>query len=160
MHTVYLGLGSNLGSRLTKLRLAIAGLGEKLTITAESPIYETEPWGVTDQPDFLNMCIEGKTKLGPHELLEFVKQIESSLGRRLRKRWGPREIDIDILFYDELILEDPLLTIPHKGVVERATVLLPLAEIAPDLRHPSSKKTVGELLSQVDTSGIVRYPIT
>ena len=159
MHRVFLGLGSNLGDRLTLLRRAAAELGEKVTITAESPVYETEPWGVIDQPDFLNMCIEGRTKLGPHALLDFVKQVERSLGRKPRKRWGPREIDIDILFYDHLILEDPLLTIPHKGIVERATVLVPLAEIAPDFRHPSNQKTIRELLTRVDITGVALYTI-
>jgi 2-amino-4-hydroxy-6-hydroxymethyldihydropteridine diphosphokinase len=106
------------------------------------------------------MCVEGKTELGPHELLQFVKQIEKRLGRKPRKRWGPREIDIDILFFDQLILDGSLLTIPHKGVVKRATVLVPLADIASDFRHPVNQKTISDLLDGVDTSGIAIFPIT
>jgi 2-amino-4-hydroxy-6-hydroxymethyldihydropteridine diphosphokinase len=160
LHTVYLGLGSNQGDRLALLKRAIVDLGERIIITAKSHIYETEPWGVIDQPDFLNMCVEGKTELGPHELLQFVKQIEKRLGRKPRKRWGPREIDIDILFFDQLILDGSLLTIPHKGVVKRATVLVPLADIASDFRHPVNQKTISDLLDGVDTSGIAIFPIT
>jgi 2-amino-4-hydroxy-6-hydroxymethyldihydropteridine diphosphokinase len=151
---VYLGLGTNLGDRNANIDHAIEGLAEEVLITALSPIYETDAWGVEEQPDFLNMCVAGETKLSPNSLLLFVKQLESRLGRIASERWGPRLIDIDILFYDSLVLLEPTLTIPHKGVVDRATVLVPLADIAPDLLHPIQLKCIRELLESVDKSGV------
>ena len=152
--TVYLGLGTNLGDRTANINRAIEGLAEEVLITAVSPVYETDAWGVEEQPDFLNMCVGGETNLSPNDLLLFVKQLESRLGRITLERWGPRLIDIDILFYDLLVLQEPALTIPHKGVVDRATVLVPLADIAPDLLHPIESKRISELLEIVDKSGV------
>lgn len=154
---VYLGLGTNLGDRFSNLVRTMEGLGTEVFITDKSPVYETQAWGVVDQPDFLNMCLAGWTKLSPFELLRFIKWLEATMGRVPTIRWGPRLIDVDILFYDELILEKPTLTIPHKGVAERATVLVPLYDIAPDLEHPISLKTIGELLETMDTSGVKPY---
>lgn len=151
---VYLGLGTNLGDRTTNINHAIEGLEEEVLVTAVSPMYETDAWGVEEQPDFLNMCVAGETNLSPYSLLLFVKQLESRLGRIASERWGPRLIDIDILFYDLLILQEPMLTIPHKGVVDRATVLVPLADIAPDLLHPVELKPICDLLESVDKSGV------
>lgn len=157
MYHVYLGLGTNLGRREENLKNAIEGLEEVLKITAVSPIYETAAWGVTDQPDFLNNCIAGETELPPYSLLAFVKGLEVRLGRKPEKRWGPRLIDIDIQLYEELNVRSLNLDVPHKGMTERATVLIPLADIAPDLVHPLTGKTVSELLSGIDTTGVRPY---
>jgi 2-amino-4-hydroxy-6-hydroxymethyldihydropteridine diphosphokinase len=152
--TVYLGLGTNLGDRAANLKRAIVGLDEGIAVTAVSPIYETDAWGVEDQPDFLNMCVSGETNLSPNELLQFVKRLEIRLGRTPSERWGPRLIDIDILFYDLLNVNEPDLTLPHKGLADRATVLVPLADIAPDLQHPILKKRIVDLLKIVGRSGV------
>lgn len=157
-HTVYLGLGTNLGERVANLAQALAGLREVWEETAVSPIYETEPWGDTDQPAFLNLCAAGKTELTPLALLRFIKQLEKEIGRTPTRRWGPRLIDIDILFYDDLVLSSDRLTIPHKFVAERPFVLVPLATIAPDLIHPQTSQTVTQMLAQVDATSVYLQP--
>jgi 2-amino-4-hydroxy-6-hydroxymethyldihydropteridine diphosphokinase len=154
---IYLALGSNLGDRLVNLRGAVAALPPVVTVQAESRVYETPPWGYTDQPAFLNMVLRGVTELQPLPLLAHLKQLERALGRGKTFRWGPRRIDIDILFYDDLVLETPRLSIPHPGLTERAFVLVPLADLAPDLRHPVLGKSVRELLAGVDASGVKPY---
>ena len=157
MSTVYLGLGANLGDRAVNLNQAIRGLGEYVLISSKSPVYETEAWGIENQPDFLNMCVAGTTNLSPLALLKFVKRLELRLGREPSERWGPRLIDIDILFYDQLIMHEPTLSIPHKGIVDRATVLVPLADIAPELIHPINLTSVINMLHSVDKSGVRPY---
>jgi 2-amino-4-hydroxy-6-hydroxymethyldihydropteridine diphosphokinase len=157
-HQIYLGLGSNLGDRQANLAAAIAGLGAAVKITAVSPLYETEPWGLKKQPNFLNMCARGETALEPQALLAFVKQLETDLGREPAEHWGPRLIDIDILFYDDLILSIPHLTIPHPGASDRATVLIPLEDIAPALVHPQIGQTIAWLAAHADTTGIRPFP--
>ena len=129
-----------------------------MDVTAVSPIYETAAWGVMDQPDFLNMCAAGETVMPPFQLLAFVKELEVQLGRKPEKRWGPRLIDIDILLYEGLNVRSERLDVPHKGMADRATVLVPLADIAPDLIHPLTGKTVSELLAAVDSSGVRPFP--
>ncbi len=156
MAAVYLGLGSNLGSRFANLRAAVVALLPAVRVLVESSIYETPPWGMTDQPAFLNMVLRGETSLSPEELLQTLKQLESRLGRVPSIRYGPRLIDIDILFYDDLVLVSPELTIPHPRLHERAFVLVPLAEIAADLVHPCLGKTIRALLETVDPSGMQR----
>jgi 2-amino-4-hydroxy-6-hydroxymethyldihydropteridine diphosphokinase len=154
MPTIYLALGTNLGNRPANLRAALNSLAPDIKILAESNIYETPPWGYTDQPAFLNMAVKCETDSDAAPLLKRLKQIEVRVGREATFRWGPRVIDIDILFYDDLVLESEALTIPHPRLHERAFALVPLADIAPDFVHPVLKKTIKELLSQVDSTEI------
>ncbi len=155
MPTVYLGLGSNLGDREANLRAALAQLrAGGVRVERCSSLYETEPWGMTDQPRFLNAVCRGETDLLPPDLLRLAKRIEGTLGRVQTVRYGPRPVDIDILLYEakptlpgEQILETPELTIPHPRLRERAFVLVPLEEIAPDLPVPGTGRTVRQLLS-------------
>ena len=153
-HIIYLALGTNLGDRPANLRAAIKALPPSIVHRQSSSVYETPPWGVEDQPAFLNMAIKCETILEPEALLNHLKQLEVQLGRLQSFRWGPRLIDLDILFYDELILNTGQLMIPHPRLHERAFVLVPLAEIAPDLIHPVLKKSVKELAADVNTKGI------
>jgi len=154
---VYLALGTNLGDRPGNLQAAMAALPPNVIVTKKSPVYETQPWGMTEQPAFLNMVLKGKTSLAPVKLLKYLKDLETRLGRRPSVRYGPREIDIDILFYNEIILNTPELTIPHPNLHERAFVLIPLADLAAELVHPGIGKTIRELLAEVDTTGVKRY---
>jgi len=156
-HDVYIALGTNLGDRIPNLRDALRSFAPDLEVVAASWIFETPPWGYADQPPFLNMAVHARTDLGPEETLERLKQLEVELGRELTFRWGPRLIDLDILFYDDLVLDTPSLDIPHKRLHERAFVLVPLADIAPDLVHPALGKTIRQLLAEVDTSDIVPF---
>lgn len=156
--TVYLGLGTNLGDRQANLEAACKALETRLQVLAKSSVYETPPWGYLDQPKFLNMALKAQTDLSPVELLKLLKELETSLGRRPGERYGPRVIDIDILFYGSLILRQAGLDVPHPRLAERAFVLVPLAEIAPDLRHPVSGLTVQEMLDQIDASDIKLQP--
>ena len=159
MTTIFLALGSNLGNRLANLRDAINALAPDVTVLRESTIYETPPWGYTDQPPFLNMVIEAETSLKPGALLGYLKEKERSLGRAESFRYGPRHIDLDILFYGDLIFEDEHLQIPHPLLHERAFVLVPLAELAPDFVHPVLGKDVKSLLSVLDSDEIQPFSV-
>ncbi len=156
MHIIYLALGTNLGDRLANLRAALAALPPSVVVRQSSPIYETPPWELADQPAFLNMVLRGETDLEPAALLKHLKRLETELGRVAAARWGPRLIDMDILFYNDLILNTPELTIPHPRLHERAFVLVPLADLARDLVHPVLGKSIRELLAAVDTTGVKR----
>ncbi|HJR78955.1 MAG TPA: 2-amino-4-hydroxy-6-hydroxymethyldihydropteridine diphosphokinase [Anaerolineales bacterium] len=156
-HTVYLALGSNLGNRLGNLKRTMAALPPQMEVKAKSHVYETPPWGYEDQPKFLNQVIQVKTYLAPEALLKHIKRLEVMLGRKASFQYGPRLIDIDILFYDDLVMDTPSLVIPHPRLQERGFVLLPLMDIAPDLVHPVLKKSVKELLAFCNVSDIIRF---
>jgi 2-amino-4-hydroxy-6-hydroxymethyldihydropteridine diphosphokinase len=156
-HTVYIALGTNLGNRLDNLQAAIQSMPPEVIVLAKSHVYETPPWGYEDQPSFLNMVIKAETELEPEQLLQYLKGLETELGREQSFHWGPRLIDLDILFYDDLVLDSPPLIIPHPRLHERAFVLVPLMDLAPELIHPVFKKSVRELIAEVDTQGIVRF---
>jgi 2-amino-4-hydroxy-6-hydroxymethyldihydropteridine diphosphokinase len=149
MALVYLGLGSNLGDRLGMLRAALVELAALGQFTACSSVYETKPWGDPDQPAFLNLCCALQTQFPPEKLHAEIKGIERRLGRRPTRRWGPRAIDVDLLTYDDQHLETQSLTIPHAGIRDRAFVLAPLAEIAPEAHVPGLPGTVADLLAGI-----------
>lgn len=154
-HSVYLALGSNLGDRQALLKEALVRLRAVVDIQQVSTVYETAPVGYLDQPRFFNIVCRGCTGLAPQELLQWAKTIERQLGRQETIRNGPRPIDIDILFYDTLIYTDENLIIPHPRMHERAFVLVPLVEIAPELQDPRSGKTAQELLQGIPHDDVV-----
>ena len=156
-HIVYLALGSNLDDRLANLKQAITALSPQMEVKAKSRVYETPPWGYTEQPTFLNQVIKASTYLEFEPLLKHIKRLEIALGRKPSFKNGPRLIDIDILFYDDLVLNTASLVIPHPHMHERGFVLLPLMDIAPDLVHPVHKKSVREMLASCDVSGIHQF---
>ena len=147
--TAYLCLGSNMGDRRENIDKALEYLSQKLRVTEKSSVYDTEPVGNPEQPRFLNMVCQIKTMLKAADLLVLAKAIEQKLGRMPGRPNSPRPIDIDILFYGDEVTKTPELTIPHPRLVQRAFVLIPLAEIAPALIHPVNKKTINELLKEL-----------
>ena len=156
-HIVYLALGSNMGNRLSNLKNAVANFTPQLDVKKRSPVYETPPWGFKEQPAFLNQVVMAETYLEPEALLGHLKRLETVLGREPSFPNGPRLIDIDILFYDNIMVDSPPLEIPHPRLHQRAFVLVPLNDIAPDFVHPVLGKPVSELLLDVDRMNIVEY---
>jgi len=156
-HTAYLALGTNLGDRLANLKQAISALTPQMEVQTKSQVYETPPWGYEDQPKFLNQVIKAQTYLEPEALLKHLKRLEVALGRKASFQNGPRLIDIDLLFYDDLVLNQPALVLPHPRLHERGFVLRPLMDIAPDLVHPVYKKSVREMAAQCDLHGIEQF---
>jgi 2-amino-4-hydroxy-6-hydroxymethyldihydropteridine diphosphokinase len=156
---IYLGLGSNLGDRISLLKQASALLEPEIKIIKKSSIYETPPWGYTEQDPFLNQVIKGATELSPEGLLVFLKEIENKIGRKETFRYGPREIDIDILFYNDLIFENDSLCIPHPKFHERAFMLVPFSEIDPDFIHPTQNQKISELLNKQESTEIKLFTL-
>ena len=150
MAIVYLGIGTNLGQRRDNVLKALQLIKDKgIVVLAESSLHETAPWGVKNQPPFLNGALKIETELSPKDLLKELKGIERKMGRLFTsQRWGPRVIDLDILMYDDLVLNEPDLIIPHRLMHEREFVLLPLKEIAPDVMHPVLNISISDLLQE------------
>lgn len=146
MAEIFIALGTNLGDREENLRRALAALAPAVTVLDRSTVHETAPQYVTDQPAFLNMVLRGETVLQPHDLLAFLKDIERQLGRMPSRRFGPRVVDLDILYYEDQIVNEADLQIPHPRINERIFVLTPLSEIAANSRHPITGKTTTEML--------------
>jgi len=155
-HIVHLALGSNLGDRRGNLAAALQRLRDVVAIESISSVYETEPVGYLEQPRFLNIACCGRTGLSAQELLQYTQAIEIAIGRRPSFRNGPRPIDIDILLYDDLRMKEEELTIPHPRMIERAFVLVPLAEISPNTIEPVSGQTIQELLQKISQEGVTR----
>jgi len=156
MHSYYLHLGSNQGDRNDFLQKALQLISEKIgTINIKSNIYETEPWGIKEQENFLNMAIEVKSTKSPEDVIQSIKSIESSLGSSKSVKWGPRNIDIDVLYCDDLIIESSEITIPHPHIQDRNFVLIPLLEIAGDFTDPVHKMTIDELYDLCKDTGEV-----
>ena len=159
--TAYLGLGTNLDARednLTRASHLLNAPGPtSIQLIRSSSIYETAPWGYANQPQFLNCVLEVETGLSPNELLRFVKGLEADMGREPSSRYGPRIIDLDILLYGDQTVQQPELQIPHPRLHQRAFVLIPLAELAPDLVHPTLSITIGQLARDArDQDGVTR----
>jgi 2-amino-4-hydroxy-6-hydroxymethyldihydropteridine diphosphokinase len=151
MHTIYIGIGSNIGDREKNCIQALELMQKNnILIKKKSGMHETEPWGnVKDQPKFINMAIEADTDKAPEELLATLRNIEQLMGREHKTKWGPRVIDLDILLFDDLVLKKPDLEIPHPLMHKRDFVLAPLCEIAPDVIHPAIGKTIKGILNQL-----------
>ena len=153
---VYIGLGSNLGDRVANLREAVQRLSAIIKIEKASLLYVAAPLGYVRDDAFVNAVVSGKTTLKPLELLEMMQAIEAAMGRRAGVQFGPRPIDLDILFYDAVQIDTRKLTIPHPRLAQRAFVLKPLAEIAPNLMHPVHYYTVSQLLQDAEDANQVQ----
>jgi len=156
--TVAVGLGSNRGNRLANLRFGVTRLRGYLEGLSISSVYETRPMYYRDQPWFLNACVTGRTRLSARQLLSELQDCERAAGRRpARQRWGPRTLDLDVLLYGDHVVREPRLVIPHPRLHERAFVLVPLAEIAPEWVVPGptgDAETVATLAARIDGSGV------
>lgn len=155
--TVYLSLGSNMGDRAKNLRAAIAALADTgVRVTKISSLYETEPVDLREQPWFLNCVVEGQTEIPPQALLKKLREIETRMGSKKLVAKGPRLMDMDILLYGDETIHTPELQVPHPRMHLRRFVLMPLAEIAPDVKHPSWNGTATEMLAQTADQSVVR----
>ena len=160
MAEALLALGGNVGDVRATLDRAIVAFcdGEQVRLVARSADYRTPPWGIEDQPAFVNLCLAVETRLTPHALLARAQAVERTFGRERAKerRWGPRTVDIDLIAYDDLALDEPDLTLPHPRLFERAFVLVPLAEIAPERTIAGIR--VRDALARVDAAGVEKLP--
>lgn len=157
MPVAFIGIGSNLGNRVENCLNAVHEISGFIKISALSSIYETEPVGKEDQPDFVNCVIKIETDLSPSGLLVSLLSVEHKLGRKREEKWGPRIIDLDIILYDDLVIETEELAIPHPMMHLRGFVLVPLLEIAPDLTHPVLNVSLSKLLEELkDTKGVIK----
>jgi 2-amino-4-hydroxy-6-hydroxymethyldihydropteridine diphosphokinase len=158
-HSVYLGLGSNVGKRVEFLAAAIRGIAdfEKTVVDDVSKVYRTEPVGNVPQSEFLNLAVSVRTDLTVEQFHQKMKWLEKEIGRTESERWGPREIDIDLLLFDAVIMNSEVIRIPHSEMVNRNFVLQPLSEIAPMAVHPVFHKTIGELLNETTDHHGVEY---
>ncbi len=156
MPEVFLGLGSNIGDRNANLKMALELLKKNnIRPVKKSSVYETGPVGFTGQEDFYNMCLLAEAGEGPADLLNIVKEIEAKMGRKKAIKYGPRIIDIDILFYDNIMIKEKELSVPHPEIAKRKFVLIPLNEIAGNFVHPELKLSVKELLDRCGDTGKV-----
>jgi 2-amino-4-hydroxy-6-hydroxymethyldihydropteridine diphosphokinase len=161
LKTAFLALGSNLGDRETNLRAAVSRLeSDEIRVVRRSSLYETAPQEILDQPWFLNAVVEIETRLFPLQLLARVREIERQMGRRRVTPKGPRNIDIDILFYGRSVIATAELEVPHPRLAQRRFVLEPLAEIAPDFRHPLTGQTASEMLAALEPQGVRRLAVS
>lgn len=160
MHQAYLLIGSNLPPREEWILKTETLIGIHCgNITGRSSVYETAAWGLQDQPDFLNRALELETDLSPEQLINMTQHIENMLGRQRLIKWGPRTVDIDILLYDTLIIDQPALKIPHPGMSVRKFVLIPLSELAPDFIHPVSRQSIRQMAEAcTDPLPVHKYP--
>ena len=151
-----IAIGSNLGDRVANVKKAVLRAADevKATLVFMSSFYETEPWGIKEQGPFMNAVMGVDTELPPAALLAHLKSVEAGMGRQEAERWGPRVIDLDIIFYDGLVMDENGLTIPHPAAADRAFVMVPLAEIAPDFIHPVTGRGVSDIAKSLDSSGI------
>jgi 2-amino-4-hydroxy-6-hydroxymethyldihydropteridine diphosphokinase len=158
MAQVFIGLGSNLGNRTKYLEQAVQALAGQngILIKSVSSVYETEPVGVKEQPQFLNQVVELETTIEPSDLMKQLKTIEHAIGRTETERWGPREIDLDLLYYNSIVYNDEFLRVPHPEIANRRFVLVPMKEIAPSFVDPLRKQTVEELLHHCQDTSTVR----
>lgn len=153
---IFLLLGSNIGDPAGNLRTARREINARIgSIVRSSSVYKTEPWGITNQPVFLNQVVTAETAVDPFVLLECISAIELAMGRIRHRKWGARIIDIDILFYDDEIIHNEKLDIPHQGIPFRRFTLEPLFEIAPDFIHPELQKTTAQLLADCNDRSLV-----
>lgn len=160
-HTAYIGIGANLGDKKNYIRKAVDFIcsDPNCRVLKSSSLYETSPYGFEHKSNFLNTVIKLETKYPLHDLFNFLKDIEKKLGRKKTDKWEAREIDLDILFYDDIVFTDEVLTIPHKGITERDFVLIPLKEIEPDLIHPELKEKIADIrIDHLKKNIIKKYP--
>jgi len=153
---IFLGLGSNVGNKINNIQKAIIFLLEKIQDIQIAKFYETKAVGYENQENFINTAIKGYTDLDIQSLFEFTKEVEKKVGRIFRFKWGPREIDIDILFYDNVIYKDSNIEIPHPRIVERDFVLKPLLDLEPDFIHPVVKKSIKQLYEELRDKSIIK----
>ncbi len=159
MAQVYFSIGTNVGKRIENLLNAVRGLRNIIQNINISYVYETEPWGYQEQDSFLNVCLSGTTDLQPEDLLKKIKSLEREIGRDETFKWGPRKIDIDLLFYEDQIIDLEELKVPHQEIEERAFVLIPFMDINPQFVHPILKRNIEELASEIDSDGVKKFEI-